>query len=235
MADSDAGQVLAYLQRAGLPGPAALGVVGNLVAESHLDTRPRTGDGGLASGIAQWHPDRWANLESFAKQHNADPSALNTQVAFAVEEAKGIKPRKGGPSLWDQLRNTTDALTASKLWMRQFERPADQSDQAAQDRLNAGTKALRAQQKTGSLSDLGGALKSAGKAGADAVGGLFQWPADVVGGISALGDAAKSAGSFFDHLLWWFNPNHQLRVVIGFVSVLMILLGLYLLSREVKA
>jgi hypothetical protein len=206
------------LQQQGLPAPAAAGVIGNLVAESGNaaggDLNPRAvGDGGTSHGIAQWHNERWTALQAWAGKQGADPYSLTTQTAFLVKEAKDI-------GIWDQLRRTTDVYQATKLWMTKFERPKDQSDAAARRRMEAGRQALAGLSPTGSGLDLGNLGKAAGAVG-DAVTGGFE--------------AVAGVGKFFDHLLWWFNPTHIIRVTLGVTGVALMLLGLVLLTREVRS
>lgn len=133
----------------GLSPGAATGVVGNLVAESGLSTTIR-GDGGKAVGIAQWHPDRWANLTAWAGRNRLDPYALTTQLQYTRLEAATAT----GGNVWGKLLGAKDAVTASALWMRLFERPADQSQAAAQRRAQAGVNALNGQD-TGPASSSG--------------------------------------------------------------------------------
>jgi hypothetical protein len=64
---------------------AAVGIVGNLKAESNLDTRA-VGDGGKAKGLAQWHPDRWRRLVAHAKKTKRDPFDREVQLEFVQIE-----------------------------------------------------------------------------------------------------------------------------------------------------
>jgi len=164
-----------YFVGQGLSPGAATGVVGNLIAESGLSTTIR-GDGGKAVGIAQWHPDRWGSLTSWARQNGLDPYALTTQLQYARLEAA----TPTGGNVWDKLVGVKDAVTASALWMRLFERPADQSAAAAQRRADAGTKALGGE--GGSSSSGGGGI---GGAITGATAGL------VGGGVSSVVDAVR--------------------------------------------
>lgn len=127
-----------YLRSAGLSDGAAVGVVGNLIAESGLSTTIK-GDGGKATGLAQWHPDRWGNLVSWARARGKDPNSLETQLGYAVVEAQ----TPTGGNVWGRLKGVTDPVVASALWMRLFERPADQSDAAARRRAQRGIEALK--------------------------------------------------------------------------------------------
>lgn len=134
----DAKTAFDFFVEQGLSPGAATGVVGNLLAESGLNTTIR-GDGGKAVGIAQWHPDRFGVLKSWAAARGLDPYALGTQLRFARYEATTA----AGGNVWNKLLGVKDAVTASALWMRLFERPADQSDAAAKRRAQRGIDALK--------------------------------------------------------------------------------------------
>lgn len=135
---SDAKTAYDFFVSQGLSPGAATGVVGNLLAESGLSTTIR-GDGGKAVGIAQWHPDRFAVLKSWAAARGLDPYALGTQLRFARYEAGTA----AGGNVWSKLLGVKDAVTASALWMRLFERPKDQSDANARKRAQKGVDALK--------------------------------------------------------------------------------------------
>jgi hypothetical protein len=65
----------------------AAGIIGNLMGESSLNTGA-VGDGGLAKGIAQWHPDRWQPLVSWAQSQGKDPYDLTTQLEMVDYELR---------------------------------------------------------------------------------------------------------------------------------------------------
>lgn len=207
MANASAASVYATLQQQGLSQGAALGIVGNLMAESSMNPRA-LGDGGTSHGIAQWHNERWTALVSWARSSGQDPYSLTAQTAYLIREAKS-------QGIWSKMQQVVDPFEAAKLWMVQFERPADQSDAAARRRLNLGQSAL------------------SGAAGTNA--GLKLPGLDAAG--SAIGDVLapiKSIGTVFDHLMWWFNPTHIIRVAVGVSGVGFMLIGLVLLTREVR-
>lgn len=185
---SNAEFAYSYLRSAGLSDGAAVGVVGNLIAESGLNTRIK-GDGGRATGLAQWHDPRWSSLVSWARAKGQDPYALETQLGYAVVEANTA----AGGNVWAKLKSVKDPVTASALWMRLFERPADQSDAAAQRRAQAGVKALKGSSGTdwkkvvaSGLDPLGIGSKVLGvgedvvSAAADPVGAAIQGAATTV-------------------------------------------------------
>ena len=79
---------LAFFVDKGYTPEQASGIVGNLLAESNLNTGA-VGDGGISKGIAQWNRGRLANLQSFARASNADPNDLFTQLEFVHRELQG--------------------------------------------------------------------------------------------------------------------------------------------------
>jgi hypothetical protein len=147
------------LRQIGFPEGAAAGIVGNWSVESGFDPNIR-GDGGLARGLKQWHPDRWAQfLRWISSQQRPRPShSLHAQFGFALAEFK----QEG---IYDDLMHITDPVEAARLVMVKDERPGDQSDAAAKRRAAAGVEIARAN---------GSAL--------DKVQG---WVGDVVGGARA--------------------------------------------------
>lgn len=170
------------LRQMGFPEGAAAGIVGNWSVESGFDPNI-VGDGGLARGLKQWHPDRWAQFVRWIRANNIPdpPSSLHAQFGFALEEF-----RQEG--IYDQLLHINDPVQAAKLVMQKDERPADQSDAAAKRRAAAGVDIARAN---------GSAL--------DKVQG---WVGDVVGGAAgAAGSAASTAaGAVADTVLSAVGP-----------------------------
>ena len=76
-----------YLINKGLSKEAAAGIVGNLQAESGLDTTIKgTADDKGSIGIAQWHSGRKRGLLNFAKQQNRDYDDLDLQLDYIVHE-----------------------------------------------------------------------------------------------------------------------------------------------------
>lgn len=201
----NAQQLLKDLVASGLSAGAAAGVVGNIMAESSANPRA-VGDNGLARGIAQWHPDRWNNLVAMAKANGQDPYSLQAQETFLIAEAKQL-------GVWQKLQGEQNAITAAGIWMRLFERPADQSDANARRRAGLGVAVLGTMGETG---------------GGNAITGA------ITGAIQGASGAINSTTRVFDGLLWWFNPGHVLRVVVGAAGAVLIVGGLILLSREVR-
>lgn len=101
----------------------AAGIAANLQAESQF--RPdAVGDGGLAFGVAQWHPDRQANFErAFGKSIKG--STLEEQFTFVHWELTNTEQRAGM-----LLRACTTAAEAGDCVSRYYERPADREGEA---------------------------------------------------------------------------------------------------------
>lgn len=204
--ENAAKQAYDYLMSQGLSSGAALGVVANLVAESGLSVSA-VGDSGAAHGIAQWHPDRYAAMQQWVMAHGLNPNTLEGQLAYVVQEAKtGV-----GGNVWPQLLQTKDPLTATELFMRGYERPADQSASAAKARLAKGYTALS--KGLGVAPDIpfgngtGAALDTA------------------VGGVV---DATKGVG---DVVSWISDAHNLLRVVEVVGGGVLIVVGLAVIAR----
>lgn len=105
------------LTEGGLTREQAAGVVGNLMQESNLNPNA-VGDGGLARGIAQWHPDRWDGLVEYANEKGTSPYDFSTQVEYILREMQGPESRAG-----EMLRTATTAEEAAYLFSRYYERP----------------------------------------------------------------------------------------------------------------
>lgn len=105
----------------GLSKQAASGIVGNLVAESNLNTTIQ-GDKGTSIGIAQWHDTkagvgRKTNLFNFAKKRGLNWKNLDTQLQFLWNELKS-DPKYG----LSKLQKAKTAKEASFLFGYYFER-----------------------------------------------------------------------------------------------------------------
>lgn len=81
------GYAYRYLINKGLSKEAAAGIVGNLQAESGLDTTIKgTADDKGSIGIAQWHSGRKKGLLNFAKQQNREYDDLDLQLDYIIYE-----------------------------------------------------------------------------------------------------------------------------------------------------
>src|SRR5690606_18025939 len=99
---------------------AVAGILGHLKAESNFNTSIK-GDGGMAFGLAQWHPPRQAQLKAFAARTGGDWRSLETQAAFVDFELRNGDPqsREAGRRL-AAARTIEEAVDAFMF----YERPA---------------------------------------------------------------------------------------------------------------
>lgn len=107
-----------YFMGRGWSRAQAAGIVGNLAVESNLNPNGPRGDGGKARGIAQWHPDRWKNLETFARIRGLDPNSFEAQLAFVDHELRTTEAKAGGA-----LGRTKTARDAARAVALHYERP----------------------------------------------------------------------------------------------------------------
>jgi len=117
-------QAMDFFIRQGWTPAQAAGIVANLQAESGL--RPdAVGDGGLAFGVAQWHPDRQAAFQNFSGRVIRG-STFEEQLRFVQHElSTGGEVRAG-----QLLRGAASARDAGSIVSRNYERPADRDGEA---------------------------------------------------------------------------------------------------------
>lgn len=73
-------------------------------------------------GLVQWtHWSRKQNLYNFIKERNLSIGSIEGQAAFCMTELKAY-------GLLTKLQNETDLRRATELILKQYEKPADQSD-----------------------------------------------------------------------------------------------------------
>lgn len=122
MADEKGKYAYNYLLSKGLSPVAAAGIIGNLHAESGLNTRiPGRADDKGSIGIAQWHSERKQGLYDFAKKQGTNAYNLDTQLDYLVEELKS-------PAYKKALLGVSNAKTpdeAAVAFMNDFEKPAE--------------------------------------------------------------------------------------------------------------
>lgn len=115
MANNNQAAAMQFFQSRGYSKEQAAGIVGNLMGESNLNTRA-VGDGGLARGIAQWHPDRWGHMVR-GPFNGRDVYDFNTQLEMVDWELKNRETRAYGNLI---NAKTVDEATAAFIG---FERP----------------------------------------------------------------------------------------------------------------
>jgi hypothetical protein len=115
----NAKKAVEYFIAKGWTPEQSAGIVGNLQAESGANLKiDAVGDGGLAYGIAQWHPPRQAN---FAKAYgkNIRGSTLEDQLAFIQWELDNTESKAAS---WLKRAKTTDE--AAWVFDKYYERSA---------------------------------------------------------------------------------------------------------------
>ena len=115
--------ILNYLVNKGLSKEQAAGIVGNLHAESSLNTEA-LGDNGTSFGIAQWHKDRWDGLKQFATQSGRSTSDLDTQLEYLWNELQTSEI-----DAFQKLLRTSTPNESAKVFAKEFERMKDYSSQ----------------------------------------------------------------------------------------------------------
>lgn len=99
------------------------GSYGNFVFDAH------------GYGLAQW--TFWArkkNLLDYAKMRGLSIGSLELQADFLILELRGYK------TSYNAIKNARDMFECSCILTRDFEKPADQSDEACRRRSNCGLK-----------------------------------------------------------------------------------------------
>lgn len=122
MADEKGKYAYNYLVSKGLSPTAAAGIIGNLHAESGLNTRiPGRADNKGSIGIAQWHSERKQGLYDFAKRKGANAYDLTTQLDYLVDELKSPAYKKA----FVGVSNARTPDEAAVAFMKDFEKPAE--------------------------------------------------------------------------------------------------------------
>jgi hypothetical protein len=127
--NAKADYVLKTLVANGATVSGACGVLANIEAESNFNTSPNTGDGGLASGICQWHPDRWSNLKTHCSNKGLSATSIEGQTSFLIHELKQY------PSVWDAVctgNGKQGARDSAYLMCVKFERPSNATTKGKQ-------------------------------------------------------------------------------------------------------
>jgi hypothetical protein len=83
-------QAMAYFMSQGWTKAQSAGIVGNLIAESNLNSKALGDYNGAgapqARGLAQWHADRWNRLVKWAKAKGLNPDDYQTQLQYVQYE-----------------------------------------------------------------------------------------------------------------------------------------------------
>lgn len=105
-----------FFQSNGYTKEQAAGIVGNLIAESKLDTGI-AGDGGTSFGIAQWRDDRLERLRAHATKMGTSWQDFETQLDFVLHELEGRESKANAA-----LKNATTIEEATAAFIG-YERP----------------------------------------------------------------------------------------------------------------
>lgn len=109
-----------YLNR-GLTPKDSAAIVGNLYAESGLDTTVKgAADQKGSVGVGQWHSERKKGLYDFAKSQGKNWSDLDVQLDYVLKEGQTTYK-----NAFDKMRNAKTVEEATMAFMNEYERPAE--------------------------------------------------------------------------------------------------------------
>lgn len=127
--NAKADYVLKTLVSNGATVSGACGVLANIEAESNFNTAANTGDGGKASGICQWHPDRWNNLKKHCSSKGLSATSIEGQTSFLIYELKQYS------AVWSAVctgKGKQGARDSAYLMCVKFERPSNATSKGKQ-------------------------------------------------------------------------------------------------------
>lgn len=188
-------QAMQMLISAGLTPAGAAGLIGNLMAESHLDpkrvqddfdpeyaskvdqgiiSREDFANDGRGFGIAQWTDSgRKAALYDFIKGKGGSIADFGLQLAFLVQE---LQSNYSG--VYKKLTTTNSVREASDAVLHDYEAPADQSESVEESRASNGQQAM-------------------GSAGAPSMGLLGSGSMPMLGGLGTTQTDTGSGADLF--------------------------------------
>ena len=113
-----------YIKSLGYSDAQAAGIMGNLIAESGLNTNAYNpaGGGQGAYGLAQWRGARQTALRQFAASRGTDQSDYATQLAFIDQEFKTTEKKAA-----DAFSTARTPEEAASVFFTKYERAADSS------------------------------------------------------------------------------------------------------------
>lgn len=155
-----AADVAGVLSNAGYPAPVVAGFLGNFHVEGGYGGAQ--GDGGSASGVAQWHDDRAANFERVIGKPVSEATPAE-QAKFVVWEMNN--PEAAGMTVEqrDAILGSKTPAQAAALIDQHYERS---SGAHRQRRMTAATNVFNGQAPTGAGSAAANPAANAGDAGA---------------------------------------------------------------------
>ena len=113
----------------GFNAAAVAGILSNIYYESSFKA-DKVGDGGFSLGLCQWQGQRKQNLIEYCERNGAEPTDMEAQIAFMVDEL-----RTQYPQTWAYLSNIRNdsegAYYAASRFCLWYEIPADCYEKAA--------------------------------------------------------------------------------------------------------
>ena len=123
--------IIEELARVGLQPHAIAGIMANLQHENSFKTTLNNGDGGKASGIAQWHPDRFARVIRVAKKMGVSPSNIRAQartLALSIVDERQSGPT--GTTTVKSLNALSSPAAVAKFFDENYERSSGATRQS---------------------------------------------------------------------------------------------------------
>lgn len=111
--------VIKFFVGKGLTPEQSAGIAGNINQESAFNTGA-VGDNGTSRGLAQWHNERWTNLENWCKQNGFDPTSVNGQLEYLWHEMNTTESRS-----LSKIKSTSTPSDAAYTFAKYFERPSE--------------------------------------------------------------------------------------------------------------
>jgi len=118
-----------YFINKGLKPYQAVGIIGNLSAESYYDIKPDIENSIGAYGIAQWLGVRRKSLEKFATKNKSKVSNINTQLDFMWHEFNTTEKRA-----YKKLINSKTPNEAASVFAINYERPSTKELEDSMDK-----------------------------------------------------------------------------------------------------
>lgn len=120
--------IVEELARIGLKPHAIAGILANLEFENGFNTTVNNGDGGQASGIAQWRPDRFARVIRVAKKMGVPPTDIRAQartLALSIEDEQ--QSGSTGTTTVKSLNRLKNPAAVAKFFDENYERSAGET------------------------------------------------------------------------------------------------------------
>lgn len=192
----NAATIAAFLKQHGLTDAQVAGILGNWKVESNFQPDGTPGDGGLARGIAQWHPDR--------RPPGGLPRDLQGQLDWFWTEAHSSE----SAAFNKFLANSSNPGQAAAAFDQFYER----SDGTA--------RALRIEDADAYYPEVSGKVLDNNASGSGSVIGAPIGAAKTA--VEGTFGAFKDVAAF---LSWFGDKNHLLRVGYFVVGAVLVIVG----------